>query len=60
MSEEITKDEFESYEAIRQSGVTNMFDVRTVEALSGLERKKIIDIMKSYSELVQKYPEARK
>lgn len=52
---EITKEEFESYEQVRESGVTNMFDVRTVERLSGLDRKTIISIIDNYRELAKKY-----
>jgi len=44
----ITKDKFDRYEAVRQSGATNMFDVRMVSRLSGLSNKEIIDIMKNY------------
>jgi hypothetical protein len=32
------------------SGVTNMFDVRTVESISGLSKAKIFDIMKNYEQ----------
>ena len=52
---EISKEQFQAYEDVRESGVTNMFDVRTVEALSGLARTTIIAIMKQYSELKAKY-----
>lgn len=52
---EITKDEFERYEEVRASGLTNMFDVPVVEVLSGLDRDKIIAIMKQYGELEKKY-----
>ena len=58
--EEITKKEFEAYEAVRVSGITNMFDVRVVQKWSGLSREKIIAIMKSYSKLTEKYPNVRK
>lgn len=51
----ITKKEFLAYEDIRQSGVTNMFDARMVSALSGLSREKIIQIMKEYNVLSNKY-----
>jgi hypothetical protein len=51
---------FEKYEAVRASGVTNMFDVRTVCSLSGLERDEVMEIMKSYSDLVKAYPGVRK
>lgn len=52
---EITKDEFLSYEEVRLSGATNMFDANMVEKLSGLSREKIIYIMKNYRELKDKY-----
>jgi len=54
---EITKDEFEAYEKVRVSGVTNMFMVDNVSDLSGLERDKIMAIMSGYDELSEKYPE---
>ena len=46
----ITKNEFKSYVNVQMSGVTNMFDVRTVESISGLSKAKIMDIMKNYSQ----------
>ena len=52
---EITEKEFLRYEKVRQSGVTNMFDVRTVERLSGLQKEKIFEIMKNYRRLKHKY-----
>ena len=55
--EEITKKQFNRYEGVRLSGATNMFDVRNVRALSGLEEEKIMTIMKSYGELKEKYDE---
>ena len=42
---EVTRQDFMSYEDVRLSGVTNMFDVRAVEAYSGLPRGVILDIM---------------
>lgn len=51
----ITKEQFEAYENVRQSGLTNMFDVRNVIKLSGLTKEEIIIIMKQYSELKEKY-----
>lgn len=56
---QITKDEFERYEEVRASGVTNMFDVPVVEALSGLDRDTIIAIMKQYGELDKQYPDVK-
>lgn len=52
---EITKDEFKEYVRVRDSGVTNMFDVKTVETLSGLDRDKIMQIMKEFGVLQEKY-----
>ena len=47
--------DFMKYEDVRQSGVTNMFDVRNVTALTGLNKEEIMYIMKNYSELQEKY-----
>lgn len=53
---EVTKEQFKSYVGIRDSGVTNMFDVQTVCELSGiLDRKDCIYIMKNFSELAEYY-----
>jgi hypothetical protein len=51
----ITKQKFNQYEAVRQSGVTNMFDLKTVEALSGLTKEEIIEIMKNYPQLQEQF-----
>jgi len=55
---EITKEQFEAYVNVQMSGVTNMFDVKTVGELSGLEKAVIMTIMKSYGELKEKYDES--
>jgi len=47
--------DFIKYEDVRQSGVTNMFDVRNVTALTGLNKEEIMYIMKNYSKLQEKY-----
>ena len=57
---EITKEDFEAYEKVRSSGVTNMFAVGTVSKLSGLSKEKVFAIMKEYSELSEKYLEVLK
>jgi hypothetical protein len=49
------KEKFMAYERVRESGVTNMFDVKTVEQLSGLSKSEIMDIMQNYGELKEKY-----
>ena len=54
---EITQEQFEAYVDVQESGVTNMFDVKTVGELSGLEKEEIMTIMKSYGELKEKYDE---
>ena len=54
---EITKEQFEAYVDVQESGVTNMFDVKTVGDLSGLEKEQILTIMQSYGELKDKYDE---
>ena len=55
--EEITQEQFEAYVDVQMSGVTNMFDVKTVGQLSGLEKEEIMTIMQSYGELKEKYDE---
>ena len=54
-NKEINKDEFERYEKVRLSGVTNMFMVSNVCNLSGLDKEKVRIIMKSYSQLKEKF-----
>jgi len=51
----ITKEEMKKYEVCRQNGITNMFDIKRVEELTGLSKEKILYIMKHYSELIEKY-----
>jgi hypothetical protein len=55
--ESITKEKFEAYVDVQESGVTNMFDVRIVGMLSGLDREEIMAIMQNYSNLKEKYNE---
>ena len=52
---EITKEQFEAYVRVQKSGVTNMFDLRIVTALTGLDKKQCIAIMEQYNELDKKY-----
>ena len=54
---EITKEQFEAYVDVQMSGVTNMFDVKTVEELSGLNKVEIMTIMTNYGTLKDKYDE---
>ena len=55
--EKITKEQFEAYVDVQMSGVTNMFDVKTVGQLSGLEKEQIMKIMVDYGTLKDKYDE---
>ena len=59
--ENITKEKFEAYEAVRSSGATNMFDVGAVIKLSGgaLTKPDCFAIMKNYDALCEKYPDVR-
>ena len=56
---DITEEDFEAYEEVRQSGQTNMFAVSVVCDLSGLEKEKVISIMENYEELTKEYPNVR-
>jgi len=57
----ITKEKFLSYEAVREDGMTNMFDIKKVIELSeiyyGIEltREDITEIMKNYKKFKEQY-----
>jgi len=51
----INKQEFEAYQEVRESGITNMFNVSGVVRYSGLSRDKVFEIMKNYDELYEKF-----
>jgi len=51
----VTREEFEAYTDVQHSGVTNMFDVKTVSELSGLGRPKIVEIMEKYDIYLEIY-----
>ena len=51
----ITKEQFEAYIRVQNSGVTNMFDLKNVKALTGLSKEQVITIMEQYNELTKKY-----
>lgn len=53
--DQITQEQFNAYERVRASGVTNMFDTRKVSQLSKLGRMTIHVIMKNYGELKEKF-----
>lgn len=52
-----TKEEFLKYEEVRKSGVTNMFAIKTVEELTGLDQLKIRNIMSFYEKYAELYLE---
>ena len=54
---EITKEQFEAYVDVQESGVTNMFNVKLVGELSGLDKVEIMTIMTNYGTLKDKYDE---
>ncbi len=56
---DVSEDEFRRYVRVQMSGRTNMFDVRNVQALSGLGKDVIMAIMKQYGELAKKYPSVK-
>ena len=58
--DDITKEDFEAYEEVRQSGVTNMFMASKVSELSGLSKTQILAIMQDYSYLNTKFTDVRK
>lgn len=57
---EITEEDFNEYVNCQMSGATNMFDIATVEEITGLSKDQCIAIMKHYSELDKKYPNVKK
>ncbi len=52
-----TKEQFEEYVAIRNSGITNMFNLRYIEDISaeGLNKEICTYIMHNFSELAEEY-----
>ena len=54
---EITKQQFKAYLQVQMSGITNMFDLRNVTALTGLDKNQCLEIMENYGELYKKYNE---
>ena len=55
----ITEQQFQAYEDVRDSGVTNMFNFKLVEQLSDLTKEQICYIMKNYESLCKQYPDVR-
>ena len=57
----ITREKMQSYEDVRQSGLTNMFMIRNVIALSSepLTKEDCLEIMENYDTYIKKYNIAR-
>ena len=51
----ITKEKVQKYENVRQSGITNMFDIHNVMNLSRLSREDCLDIMKNYGKYMEEF-----
>lgn len=51
----ITKEKFLRYEDLRQSGITNMFAINEVKDWTGLNKNEVLEIMKEYSTLKERY-----
>ena len=54
MATKITKEDFQAYLKVQNSGKTNMFDLRNVVKLSGLTREAILEIMTNYRKYKKK------
>ena len=52
---EITKQQFKAYLQVQMLGITNMFDLRNVTALTGLDKNQCLEIMENYGELYKKH-----
>ena len=52
----VSEKDFKAFVKVQKSGRTNMFDVRTVSILSGLDRETILAIMDQYNALSDLYP----
>lgn len=52
-----SKEQYEEYVAIRNSGVTNMWDIRFIENISrtGLDKSTCLYIMEHFGELADEY-----
>lgn len=58
---EITKEQFQAFEDVRVSGVTNMWDTTRVASESDglLSREEVLEVIKQYQSLNELYPDVR-
>jgi len=57
----ITKEQFQAYEEVRESGATNMWDTNMVSELSEdvLSSNDALEVIKQYNSLCKMYPDVR-
>ena len=55
----ISKRQFLSVEKVRESGITNMYDLEAVSGLTGLEKDVIKQIYNEYEKLEEMYLEEK-
>jgi hypothetical protein len=53
--DDIRREDFEAYEDLRVSGITNMYAMNIVMEFTGLSCEKIIVIQKNFKELKDKF-----
>lgn len=51
----IERHQFEAYKEVQESGEVNMFDVKSVSMLSGLEVDEVKEIITNYDKLSEQY-----
>lgn len=51
----VRKSDFDAFEEVRASGAVNMYDLKSVMTLSGLEREVIIQIMNRYDDYLKRF-----
>lgn len=54
-TENIPYENFKEYQSVQDSGVVNMCDLNSVSKLTGLNRAKLLIIMKEYKSLDEKW-----
>ena len=61
MATTVTKEQFQAYEEVRESGATNMWDTNMVSELSEgvLSSDDALEVIKQYNSLCEKYPDVR-
>ena len=47
--------EFLLYEAVKTSGLTDMFDQKRVQELTGLDSERLLDLVKNYFDYKKEY-----